>query len=191
MTKGAPDVLLARCDRERVDGADEPGRSTTTGGSRSWPPWTTWPAPALRTLGVAYRPLSTTSHDAGSEDVERELVFAGIVGIIDPPRDEARVAIAEARHAGIRVRHDHRRPPQDRGPDRRRAGDRRARSPASVTGPEIDGLDDDALRPAVREVSVYARVAPEHKLRIVDALQADGNIVAMTGDGVNDAPALK
>jgi magnesium-transporting ATPase (P-type) len=127
---------------------------------------------------------------AGDESVEWELVYLGLVGIIDPPRPEARTAIAEASSAGIRtimITGDHPRTAERIAADLGIAG---AGSPA-VTGVEFDALDDEALRDTVREASVYARVAPEHKLRIVHALQADGRIVAMTGDGVNDAPALK
>jgi len=117
-------------------------------------------------------------------------VHAGVVGIIDPPRPEAADAVAEARKAGVRtvmITGDHPRTAA------------RIATSLGITGPgalartglELDRLDEEELRRTVQEVSVYARVAPEHKLRIVDALQADGHIVAMTGDGVNDAPALK
>ena len=144
----------------------------------------------MRTLGVAYRPLPDVEPPAQDESIERELVYLGMVGIIDPPRPEARTAIAEAHAAGVRVimiTGDHPRTAA------RIAGDLGIvdAGAAAMTGAEIEALDDDGLRAAVRDISVYARVAPEHKLRIVDALQADGNIVAMTGDGVNDAPALK
>ncbi len=117
-------------------------------------------------------------------------MFVGTVGIIDPPREEAAVAIREARRAGIRVimiTGDHPRTAARIAAD---LGIVEAGA-AALTGLELDALDDAAFAEAVRKTSVYARVAPAHKLRIVDALQADGNIVAMTGDGVNDAPALK
>ena len=145
---------------------------------------------ALRTLAVAYRPLPPDERPPEDESVERELVYLGLVGIIDPPRPEARAAIAEAHAAGVRVlmiTGDH---PHTAA---RIAADLGIAAAGSrvVTGGELEALDDDARAATVREVSVYARVAPEHKLRIVDALQADGRIVAMTGDGVNDAPALK
>src|SRR5690606_15663790 len=124
------------------------------------------------------------------ESIEQDLTFVGVVGIIDPPRDEARIAIEEARRAGIRVvmiTGDH---PRTGG---RIAADLGIVEPGTdaVTGVQLDEMDEDTFRKTVREASVYARVAPEHKLRIVDFLQEDGNIVAMTGDGVNDAPALK
>ena len=122
--------------------------------------------------------------------MESELVYLGMVGIIDPPRPEARTAIDEARQAGVRVMMitgDH---PRTAG---RIAGELGifGAERGVVSGDALEELDDAALLETVRETSVFARVAPEHKLRIVDALQSDENIVAMTGDGVNDAPALK
>ena len=145
---------------------------------------------ALRTLAVAYRPMAHGEDPVASETVERKLIFVGTVGIIDPPREEAAVAIREARRAGMRVimiTGDH---PKTAARIAADVGIIDAGSPV-LTGAEIDALDEAAFAKAVRKTSVYARVAPAHKLRIVDALQADGNIVAMTGDGVNDAPALK
>ncbi|MCD6043678.1 MAG: ATPase, type, partial [Burkholderiales bacterium] len=145
---------------------------------------------ALRTLAVAYRPLEPGEEPELGERLERALVFAGTVGIIDPPRAEAAEAIREAQRAGIRIimiTGDHPRTAA------RIAADLGIVPPgaAALTGREIDKLDEAGFAAAVRRTSVYARVAPAHKLRIVDALQADGHIVAMTGDGVNDAPALK
>ncbi len=150
---------------------------------------------ALRTLAVAYRPLPVAERSGDQrpptdESIERDLVYLGVVGIIDPPRPEARAAIDEARAAGVRIMMitgDH---PRTAARIASELGiiDAGART---LTGPDLDRLDDAEFAAAVRNVSVYARVAPKHKLRIVDALQADGNIVAMTGDGVNDAPALK
>ena len=145
---------------------------------------------ALRTLAVAYLPLDGDAPHPVSEAVENGLIFAGIVGIIDPPRAEARVAIAEANRAGVRVvmiTGDH---PATAARIAADLGLAPAGAP-TITGLQIEQLADDAFRRSVREASVFARVAPEHKLRIVEALQADGNIVCMTGDGVNDAPALK
>ncbi|MGH2701712.1 MAG: cation-translocating P-type ATPase [Actinomycetota bacterium] len=188
VTKGAPDVLLARCTHEQV--GDE---SLVLEKRRRDQILATVDAladDALRTLGVAYRPLPDKPPDVVGEDVERELIFAGVVGIIDPPRSEARVAIDEARRAGVRVvmiTGDH---PRTAARIAAELGIVEAGA-RTVPGVEIDELDDPAFHDTVTEASVYARVAPEHKLRIVDALQADGNIVAMTGDGVNDAPALK
>ena len=188
VTKGAPDVLLERCTRARVGldvvALDDEMRS------RALAAVARLSDEALRTLAVAYRPLAPGEGLEPSADLERELIFVGTVGIIDPPRAEAGVAIAEAHRAGVRVMMitgDHPRTAARIAADLGIV-DRRAKA---LTGVELDALDDAGLAAAVRETSVYARVAPVHKLRIVDALQADGNIVAMTGDGVNDAPALK
>jgi magnesium-transporting ATPase (P-type) len=186
VTTGAPDVLLARCVAERIAGesrplADERRREIGATVERL-------AGLALRTLAVAYRPVPEGEQPPADESVERELTYLGLVGIIDPPRPEARTAIAEARAAGVRtimITGDH---PATAG---RIADDLGLPTGGVLTGAALDELDDDALRDAVRDVSVYARVAPTHKLRIVDALQEDGHIVAMTGDGVNDAPALK
>jgi magnesium-transporting ATPase (P-type) len=188
VTKGAPDVLLGRCTAEREAGGVRPLTDARRGeilavvdrlGGQ-----------AMRTLAVAYRPLPGDVAPAGDEAVERELVYLGLVGIIDPPRPEARTSISEASSAGVRtimITGDHPRTAERIAADLGIAG----AGSRAVTGVEFDALDDEALLDTVREVSVYARVAPEHKLRIVHALQADGRIVAMTGDGVNDAPALK
>jgi magnesium-transporting ATPase (P-type) len=189
VTKGAPDVLLARCDRERVAAAEEP--LTKERRAQILAAVDRLAEAALRTLAVAYDPMETTEPPAADESLEHGLVFAGVVGIIDPPRPEAAAAIAEAHGAGLRVlmiTGDHPRTAAriatDLGIATPDAGQATA---AALAGLELDALDEEALTERVRSVSVYARVAPEHKLRIVDALQADGNIVAMTGDGVNDA----
>ena len=192
ITKGAPDVLLGRRTRVRVGmeivALDDALRARLLADVE------TLSDAALRTLAVAYRPLAQGKDQAAGEALERDLVFVGTVGMIDPPREEAAVAIREARRAGIRVvmiTGDH---PKTAARIAADLGIVDAGAPASIstlTGAEIDALDEAAFADAVRKTSVYARVAPAHKLRIVDALQADGNIVAMTGDGVNDAPALK
>jgi P-type Ca2+ transporter type 2C len=190
-TKGAPDVLLARCTHEQV--ADEARPLAEDRRGEILGVVDALAGQAFRTLGTAYRPIPDGLPDEPEEvgeDLERDLVFTGVVGIIDPPRAEAKVAIGEARGAGIRVlmiTGDHPRTAARIAEelDMSEAGAR------TVTGVEIEDLEDDAFRAAVRQAPVYARVAPEHKLRIVDALQADGHVVAMTGDGVNDAPALK
>lgn len=188
ITKGAPDVLLERCTRARVGmkivKLDDAGRA------RILADVDTLSDAALRTLAVAYRPLNQGEDAQIAETLEHDLVFVGTVGIIDPPRAEAAVAIGEARRAGIRVMMitgDHPRTAARIAAD---LGIAEVSAPV-LTGLELDALDDAAFAEAVRATSVYARVSPAHKLRIVDALQADGHIVAMTGDGVNDAPALK
>ena len=188
VTKGAPDVLLQRCTRARVGmdvvALDDALRARIVADVE------TLTDAALRTLAVAYRPLEAGEDAQGSDAMERELIFVGSVGIIDPPRPEAALAIQEARGAGIRVimiTGDHPRTAARIAAD---LGIVEAGA-AALSGTELDALDDAAFKEAVRKTSVFARVAPAHKLRIVAALQADGQIVAMTGDGVNDAPALK
>ena len=190
IAKGAPDVLLGRCTRTRV-GMDVVALDDALRG-RVLAEVDALSDAALRTLAVAYRPLCADEaiDPAHAAQLERDLVFAGTVGIIDPPREEAAQAIAEAHRAGIRVimiTGDHARTAA------RIAADLGIVEPGAtaLTGAELDRLDAAGFAEAVRRTSVFARVAPAHKLRIVDALQADGNIVAMTGDGVNDAPALK
>ncbi len=188
ITKGAPDVLLGRCTRARsgteVVALDDALRT------RMLADVDTLSDAALRTLAVAYRPLDPGEDAAAGESLERDLIFVGTVGILDPPREEAAVAIREAHRAGIRVimiTGDHPRTAA------RIAADLGIVEPGAkgLTGSELDTLEDAAFATAARTTSVYARVSPAHKLRIVAALQADGNVVAMTGDGVNDAPALK
>jgi P-type Ca2+ transporter type 2C len=188
VSKGAPDVLLQHCTRARV-GMDVVALDDALR-ARILADVDTLTDAALRTLAVAYRPLDAGEDAHASETIERELIFVGTVGIIDPPRPEAALAIKEARGAGIRVimiTGDHPRTAA------RIAADLGIVESGAVAlgGSELDALDEAAFNEAVRQTSVFARVAPAHKLRIVAALQADGQIVAMTGDGVNDAPALK
>ena len=181
-------MLLAHCTHERTGGEV---RELTTGRRAELDATVDRLADrALRTLAVAYRLFLVDEVPTIDESIECDLVYLGMVGIIDPPRPEARTAIADAHAAGVRIMMitgDHPRTAA------RIASDLGIVETGGqvLTGAEIEDLDDDALRAEVRSVSVYARVAPEHKLRIVDALQSDGNVVAMTGDGVNDAPALK
>ncbi len=147
---------------------------------------------ALRVLGLAYRRLPEVP-DLESDQVDPELVWVGLVAMIDPPRPEARQAVEQCRRAGIRVimvTGDH---PVTASAVAREVGliPPGQESHAVLTGPELNRLSDPELKEALREVRVFARVAPEHKLRLVDILKAQGEVVAMTGDGVNDAPALK
>ncbi|MCI1984488.1 MAG: cation-translocating P-type ATPase [Bifidobacteriaceae bacterium] len=204
-SKGAPDVLLAYCDRISVGDHVRP----LTEGDRQQilSDVERLSSNAYRTLGQAYRPLEVSSladipgvHVDSSGDVidiaeqedviEQHLIWAGMVGIIDPPRTEVRDSVAEAHRAGIRtvmITGDHpltaARIASDLGIVERGA--------EALTGDELDGLTGEELDAKTASVSVYARVAPEHKLKIVNSLQEQGNIVAMTGDGVNDAPAVK
>jgi Ca2+-transporting ATPase len=143
---------------------------------------------ALRTLGVAFRSLPKDASDF-DEDVEEDLVFLGLIGMIDPPRDGAKDAVALAQGAGIRpimITGDHPKTASVIAGELGIAANERA-----VPGAELEKMSDEILNRTVLDVSVYARVNPEHKLRIVKALQHGGMTVAMTGDGVNDAPALK
>lgn len=204
--KGAPDVLLGYCTRIAVGDAVRP----MTEGDRQEILATVerLSSEAYRTLGEAYRPLGTTSladipgiktNAAGqvtdiseqSDVIERDLIWAGMVGIIDPPRTEVRDSVAEAHRAGIRtvmITGDH---PLTAA---RIASDLGIieKGGKALTGDQLDAMPDEAaFDKATSEVSVYARVAPEHKLKIVESLQRQGNIAAMTGDGVNDAPAVK
>ncbi|MBW3081394.1 cation-translocating P-type ATPase [Bifidobacterium saguinibicoloris] len=214
--KGAPDVLLGYCSRIAVGGQVRP----LTEGDRQTILATVerLSSEAYRTLGEAYRPLGTANlsevpgvraNAAGqvtdiadqSEAIETDLIWNGMVGIIDPPRTEVRDSVAEAHRAGIRavmITGDHpltaARIASDLGiiekGGKALTGDQLDELAArdAATG---DGKGTKAFDKATSEVSVYARVAPEHKLRIVESLQRQGNIVAMTGDGVNDAPAVK
>ncbi|MDO5738530.1 MAG: cation-translocating P-type ATPase [Ornithinimicrobium sp.] len=203
ITKGAPDIVLRRCSHFRKGMESFPLDDLTR--AKVLEEVEDLSSQAMRTIGVAYRPLGGGEHqtllsaeqlDTGqvsadvAESLEEHLVWVGLVGMMDPAREEAGAAVHEAHRAGVRVvmiTGDHPstalRIAQDLG-----IGESGARV---VSGPELDELDEDALRQVVTEVDVFARVAPQHKLRIVDALQANGHVVAMTGDGVNDAPALK
>ena len=190
-TKGAPDVLLARCSRELVGQERRPltpdRRAAILRTNEALA------GDALRTLGVAARwlPADALAKQAAHPDqrLEQDLVFAGLIGMIDPPRAEAKVAVTTARAAGIRpvmITGDHPRTAAVIAAELGISGDGRV-----VTGAELRQQSNEALTRTVAEVSVFARVNPEDKLRIVDALRRTGAVVAMTGDGVNDAPALK
>lgn len=188
-TKGAPDVLLARCTHELV--GDEIRSLTEERRAEILRRNEELAGEALRTLGVSFRvfPKKAMKQEDFDEDVEKDLVFLGLIGMIDPPRMEAKEAVARAMAAGVRpimITGDH---PKTATVIAAELG-----IPIhgeAVTGAELEKMPEDKLDRTVQEVSVYARVNPEHKLRIVKSLQRGGAIVAMTGDGVNDAPALK
>jgi P-type Ca2+ transporter type 2C len=186
-TKGAPDVLLARCTHELVGAEARPlsdARRQEIAGTNE-----ALAREALRTLGVAYGSLAPDFDlDEADASVERELVFAGLIGMIDPPRAEAIDAVMRARGAGIRpmmLTGDH---PVTASVIAAQLG---IPGESVITGAALEKMPEEALDHTVQRVSVYARVNPEHKLRVVKALRRAGAIVAMTGDGVNDAPALK
>jgi Ca2+-transporting ATPase len=188
-TKGAPDVLLTRCTAELV--GDEPRPLSGQRRQEILAANDALAARALRTLGVAFReaPAGALAGDEPDERIEYDLVFAGLIGMIDPPRAEAKGAVARAKGAGIRplmITGDHPHTAAVIANELGIAGDKQA-----VTGAEIRHMTDEVLDRTLKAVSVYARVNPEDKLRIVKALQRQGAIVAMTGDGVNDAPALR
>jgi Ca2+-transporting ATPase len=191
-TKGAPDILLTRCSFEAV--GEERRPLTSQRRNEILQTNEALAGEALRTLGVAGRWLpdeALASDDKAKVDetIEQDLVFAGLIGMIDPPRPEAKDAVALAQRAGIRplmITGDH---PRTAAVIAQELGI--SRDGRTTTGAELEKLSEEARDRTVAEVSVYARVNPEHKLRIVDALRRTGAVVAMTGDGVNDAPALK
>ena len=185
--KGAPDVLLARCTSWRSPEGVRP--LSRDDGARIEAHYESFASSGNRGLLIATRTFPSDGFDA-SGDLLRwtdELTFIALVGMMDPPRAEAHAAIAECHKAGIAVK-------MITG-DHRSTGAAIARElglrGASMTGAELDRLDSIDLADRVDEVDVFARVSPEHKVKIVRALQAKGHVVAMTGDGVNDAPALK
>ena len=186
-SKGAPDVLLTRCaariTREgRIEALDEAHRQQISDANASLAQH------ALRVLGVAYRPLGSQVN--ADEDIERDLIFLGLLAMKDPLRSEATEAVRLCRQAGIRtamITGDHK---ETAVAIARELGLQR-NDDMALSGAELDGLTDEQLMQQVERVTVYARVSAEHKLRVVQAWKRNGAIVAMTGDGVNDAPAIK
>ena len=188
--KGAPDMLLQRVTRIENGGQVEP--ITDKQKQNILAQNKQMAQQALRVLGLAYKKVDQLYTDPTTDNVEQDLIFAGLVGMIDPERGEAKAAVAEAKSAGIRtvmITGDHQTTAQaiaerlgiiEKGQDSR-----------VLTGAELDKLDNEYFKQHVGDYSVYARVSPEHKVRIVKAWQANDKIVAMTGDGVNDAPSLK
>ncbi len=178
MVKGAPDVLARRCRldegaRRRLESRNEAMASR-----------------ALRVLGVAYRDLEFLPRERNSGTLEQDLTFVGLAGMIDPPRREVKQAVEQCYAAGIRpvmITGDHKLTAVAIARELNifRSGD------LALTGEDLDFMPQELLEEEVERFSVYARVSPEHKSRIVKAWQARGRVVAMTGDGVNDAPALK
>jgi len=185
LVKGAPEVILAHCSRQETESVPAPlMREYWMDASDRLA------AQGERVLGLAWLPnprFETTS--LAPEDLPRDLILLGLVGLMDPPRKEAVEAVAECHNGGIRVTMI--------------TGDHKITAAAiakmlgigdgrtAVAGAEIEAMNDGELQEKVRNVDVFARASPEHKLRLVKAIQANGQVVAMTGDGVNDAPALK
>jgi Ca2+-transporting ATPase len=189
-TKGAPDQLLQRATQYEVDGTVEPMDdkerdlilNTNTQLARQ----------ALRVLGMAYKIVTELPETVDTNTVEQEMIFTGLIGMIDPERPEVEEAVREAKEAGIRpmmITGDHRETAEAIAKRLGIIGDHDEK--AIISGNELDEMSDDEFAKRVGDYSVYARVAPEHKVRIVNAWQKRGKVVAMTGDGVNDAPALK
>ncbi|MDI6826601.1 MAG: calcium-translocating P-type ATPase, PMCA-type [Candidatus Aenigmarchaeota archaeon] len=186
--KGAPEIILDRCTHvlknNRVKKLTEEERRNILRANEKMA------QDALRVLGMAYRELPRTEKEF-TENIEKRLIFVGLQGMIDPPRPEAIKAVKITRKAGIKnvmITGDHKLTAMAiaREMDIYRKGD------MALTGEELDKLSDEEFYETVEKVTVYARVSPMHKLRIVETLQKKGeHIVAMTGDGVNDAPALK
>ncbi|MDZ7642491.1 MAG: cation-transporting P-type ATPase [Desulfurivibrio sp.] len=183
--KGAPEMLLQRCSGQWRDGAVE--KLDREFWEKTMEKIA---ARGQRLLALAKKPAASGQQELTFDDVQDGVILLGLVGIIDPPRDEAIVAVQDCRNAGIRVKMitgDHASTARAIAA-RMQIGEGEN---SALTGREIEGLSDDSLRRQVKEVDVFARVSPEHKLRLVRLLQEGGEVVAMTGDGVNDAPALK
>lgn len=189
--KGAVDELLTRADRI-LDG-EQVREMTAADREQILKINHQLAKQALRVLGYAYRPLTDDeSQSADPAAVEQSLIFIGLSGMIDPPRPEVKAAIQEAKEAGIRplmITGDHK--TTARAIAERLGIIEPGDENGAITGQELNELSDQELKDQVAQYSVYARVAPEHKVRIVKAWQAHDKVVAMTGDGVNDAPALK
>ena len=190
--KGAPDVVLELCTEfQGMD--DKPRKLTQAAKERILAANDAMTRDALRVLGFAYRTDRDVPDDPAeikAEELEKDLVFVGLIGMIDPPRTEVRPALELARHAGIRtvmITGDF---PNTAKAVAEEIGLLRPGKKV-LTGAALDDMDDAELNKVIGETDVFARVSPEHKMRIVDALQANDEIVAMTGDGVNDAPAIK
>ena len=200
--KGGVDEVLECCTKINVDDNEQPSRKTSsipsftvrniTGADihRIFEKNEEMASKALRVLAIAYKYMDELPSDISAASIEDGLTFVGMVGMIDPPREEARLAVEQCRRAGIKpvmITGDHALTASAIATQLgiMTTGDR------VLTGAEVERLSDDELREQCGSVAVFARVAPEHKVRIVKAFQQRGNVVAMTGDGVNDAPALK
>ena len=176
IVKGAFDMMMPRCIAGNMDAAKRMTERMS--------------ADALRVLAVAYKEIEEIPANPTSDELEAGLTFMGLVGMIDPPRPEAKEAVAVCRKAGIKpvmITGDHVVTASAIAKELGILveGDR------AITGAELDAMNDDQLDANVEKISVYARVSPENKIRIVKAWQRKGQVVSMTGDGVNDAPALK
>ncbi len=187
--KGAPDVVLGLC-KYKSDMHNNPVELTEDMRQEILAANDDMTSRALRVLGVAYRPVPEMPTDMSPDNLEKDLIFVGLIGMIDPSRPEVKPALKEAQDAGIRsvmITGDY--------PNTAKAiaEDIGLLQPGHqvLTGADIDHVSDEEMREIVKITDVYARVSPEHKMKIVDALRDNGEVVAMTGDGVNDAPAIK
>ncbi|MCJ7478887.1 MAG: cation-transporting P-type ATPase [Candidatus Nanohaloarchaeota archaeon QJJ-7] len=182
--KGAPDTVLERCDRVLIDG--EVREMTEERKEEILDKVHGFAGDALRVLGFARKEVEDVEADA--DEIEKDMVFLGLQGMIDPPRDEVEDAVNDCRDAGIRVVMA----TGDNIETAKAVGEQVGFDPeGAMEGEEIEDMSDEELQEVVEDVEVFARVSPSHKVRILEALQANDNNVAMTGDGVNDAPALK
>ena len=176
--KGAPDVLLSRCDLSPAQKQAVLAANDAMAGQ------------ALRVLAVARRELSALPSSLSSDTLEHHLTFLGLLGMMDPPREEVKAAVAQCRSAGIKpvmITGDHKLTAVAIAKELGICGPR----DLAITGADLDFMPQELLERDVDQFAVYARVSPEHKTRIVNAWRKKGQVVAMTGDGVNDAPALK
>jgi len=186
--KGAPDLLMEQCAYVLWDGKVTPFTGTLK--RKAAEAAESMAGSALRVLGFAYRDLRPQDNCSTAQEAESQLIFAGLTGMIDPPRKEVREAIATCRRAGIKtvmITGDH----QLTAEAIAHQLGIMPRGGLAISGRELSAMDDEQLDRLSNNIYVYARVSPEHKLRIVKSLQRQGHVVAMTGDGVNDAPAIK
>lgn len=186
-SKGAPEIILNSCKYIYAEGEERQltGRDKEDVLSAAQ----NMAGDALRVLGMAYKRLSSGSGDTETENVEQDLVFVGLVGMIDPPREEVKEAVKLCDQAGIKsvmITGDHK---LTAVAVARELGI--LKEGIALTGAEIDSMSEEELGALIEKIEVYARVSPDHKLRVIEALAKKGHVVAMTGDGINDAPALK
>ena len=187
-TKGGIDELLAKCTKYETNGEIKNNLSEYKDTIEQYN--IEMAKDALRVLAMAYKELDHEPTDEEMKTIESDLIFVGMVGMIDPPREEVKAAVAKCKTAGIKtvmITGDH----KITAVAIAKALGILENENEAITGAELEEMSDEALTKNIRQYSVYARVSPEHKVRIVKAWQANGEIVAMTGDGVNDAPALK
>jgi Ca2+-transporting ATPase len=188
--KGAPDVILPLCtqwqhlDKNKIQAMDEKTHNAILAANDAMT------TESLRVLGVGYRLIQGDISKVDAKELEKEFIFAGLIGMMDPAREEVNIALEKAKGAGIRtimITGDY--------PNTAKAVAESIgllqKGHKVLTGAQVNLLDDNQLKEEVKHTDVFARVSPEHKIRIVNALRANGQIVAMTGDGVNDAPAIK